>query len=217
MQATAAAETAGAGTATGKSTEPLWRRKYVVPFALACVILACTQPTGAASIISYNTTILIQAGLDDLQAHHGYVLLTAVNFVMTIGGVLLVDRKGRKFLLCVGTVGIVASLTWVALLFHGTEQRRVDCREAVQALVTPERQLTLVFNPKTAARPLAGHPAAQALAKAPATLSVIYSYGGFRGATQVVRSDDTAAKPLEITPASSLPPNRVVAFFSNAG
>ena len=210
MQALAAAEGPGAASG-GKASESLWHRKYLIPFALACTVLACTQATGAASIISYNATILIQAGLDDVQAHRGYVILTAINFLMTIGGVLLVDRKGRKFLLSVGTAGITVSLLWVALLFHRTEQGRVDCREAVQALVTPERQLKLAFDPDSAARLLAGRGAA----KTPATLIVIYSYGGFRAATKVVRSDDATATPLEVTPDSCLPANKVVAFFSN--
>ena len=81
------------------------RRKYVIPFVLACIILACNQATGVNSIIGYNTTILFQGGLSDVQAHWGYVIFTMVNFLMTIGGVMLVDRKGRKFLLSLGTAG----------------------------------------------------------------------------------------------------------------
>jgi len=51
-----------------------------------------------------------------VQAHWGYLILTLVNFLLTIGGVLLVDRKGRKFLLTLGTGGIVASLLFVGFL-----------------------------------------------------------------------------------------------------
>ncbi len=93
-----------------KVRESLFRRKYVIPFVLACVILACNQATGVNSIIGYNTDILLQSGLSDVQAHWGYVVFTIVNFLMTIGGVLLVDRKGRKFLLSVGSAGIIVSL-----------------------------------------------------------------------------------------------------------
>ncbi len=76
--------------------ESLLRRKYVIPFLLACVILACNQATGVNSVIGYNANILLQSGLSDVQAHWGYVLFTVVNFLMTIGGVVLVDRKGRN-------------------------------------------------------------------------------------------------------------------------
>jgi len=210
MKDVAAAEKSGASASGGKAGESLWRRKYVIPFVLACVILACTQATGAASIISYSATILIQAGLDDLGAHRAYVILTAVNFVMTIGGVLLVDRKGRKFLLSFGTAGIIISLLWVATLFHRIEQGRINCSQAVQTMVTAGRQLKLAFTPETAARLLAG----QSL-KTPATLIIIYSYGDFCAATKVLRSDDPSATPIEITPADCLTANKVVAFFSN--
>ena len=44
---------------------------------------------------------------------------------------------------------------------------------------------------------------------------VIYSYGDFRAASQAVRSDDPAAKPIEITREGCVPANKVVAFFSN--
>ncbi len=49
----------------------------------------------------------------------------------------------------------------------------------------------------------------------PTSLVVIYSYGDFRAASQVVRSDDPAAKPIEITREAACPANKVVAFFSN--
>jgi phage shock protein PspC (stress-responsive transcriptional regulator) len=44
---------------------------------------------------------------------------------------------------------------------------------------------------------------------------VIYSYGDFRAATNVARSDDATAAPVAISREGCVPPNRVVAFFSN--
>jgi hypothetical protein len=44
---------------------------------------------------------------------------------------------------------------------------------------------------------------------------VIYSYGDFRAATNVVRSDDATAAPVAISKDGCVPPNKVVAFFSN--
>jgi len=46
-----------------QSQGSLLRRKYVIPFVLACVILACNQATGVNSIIGYNANILLQSGL----------------------------------------------------------------------------------------------------------------------------------------------------------
>ena len=69
MEEAAAAERAATGGRQAK--ESLLHRKYVIPFVLACIILACNQLTGVNSIIGYNATILIQAGLSDVQAHCG--------------------------------------------------------------------------------------------------------------------------------------------------
>ena len=215
MEQAAAAEKAQTSTGT-KVKESLLRRKYVIPFVLACVILACNQATGINSIIGYNTNILLQSGLSDVQAHWGYVLFTIVNFLVTIGGVLLVDRKGRKFLLSVGTAGIILSLVCTGLLFHQTERLRVDSRSPVQSMVSAEQKITLTYDQKLAATLLSSAgDAAEQIGSRPTSLVVIYSYGDFRAATKAARSDDTAATPIEITRESCVPANKVVAFFSN--
>ena len=219
MEQAVAAEKAKT-SALSNIKESLLRRKYVVPFVLACVILACNQATGVNSIIGYNTNILLQSGLSDLQAHWGYVLFTIVNFLMTIGGVLLVDRKGRKFLLSIGCAGIIVSLLCVGFLFRRTEKQQVDSRDAVQSMVPSradaEQKVTLLYNEKTAETLLAASgETGEAIRHRPTSLVVIYSYGDFRAATKVARSDELAAQPMEITRDSCLPANKVLAFFSN--
>jgi MFS transporter, SP family, solute carrier family 2 (myo-inositol transporter), member 13 len=215
MEESAATEKAKSSTGA-KIKESLLKRKYVIPFVLACVILACNQATGINSIIGYNTNILLQSGLSDVQAHWGYVIFTMVNFLMTIGGVLLVDRKGRKFLLSVGSAGIIVSLICTGMLFRITEKLRVDTRDAAQQLVTPDQRAVILYNSATAHALLsASGEAGRAIDERVTSLSVIYSYGDFRAATKVARSDDQAAKPIEITRESCVPANRVVAFFSN--
>ena len=159
----------------------------MIPFVLACVILACNQATGINSIIGYNTNILLQAGLSDVQAHWGYVLFTIVNFLMTIGGVLLVDRKGRKFLLSVGSAGIIVSLVCTGLLFRRTERLRVDSRDAVQSMVDSEHTVTLLYDQKMANTLLAKSGGETITSDRPTSLVVIYSYGDFHAASQVAR------------------------------
>jgi MFS family permease len=213
-QALAAEKTKGA-TGT-KVRESLLRRKYVIPFLMACVILACNQATGVNSIIGYNTNILLQSGLSDVQAHWGYVVFTIVNFLMTIVGVLLVDRRGRKFLLSLGSAGIILSLLATSALFRQTEKLRVDSREAVQSRVGENQKLTLLYDQKLANSLVsAAGDAGKALSDRPTSLVVIYSYGDFRAATKVARSDDNAAKPIEVTREGCVPNNKVLAFFSN--
>lgn len=205
MQEITTAERAKAAGA--KVKDSLLRRKYVIPFILACIILACNQTTGINSIIAYNTNILLQSGLSDVASHWGYVVFTIINFTVTALGVALVDRKGRKFLLGVGTAGIIVATLTVGLIFHRTESARVDVRDAVQKLVTPEQTATLTY-------PTAMANVSQELHSGRNSLVVIYSYGDFRAATPVMRSDDSAAKPVEITRESCVPPNKVIAFFS---
>lgn len=215
MEAISATEKAK-GAVTGKVKESLLRRKYVIPFVLACIILACNQTTGINSILGYNTNILLQSGLPDVQAHWGYVIFSLINFLVTIGGVVLVDRKGRKFLLSFGTAGIILSLVCTGFLFHKTERLRVDARDAVQAMTGPDQKLALLYNAKTADALLAGNgDFGKEGGVGTTSLSIIYSYGDFHAASKVVRSDDVAAKPVEIARDSTVPANKVVAFFSN--
>jgi len=213
MQEVIAAESAGSSGGT-KTSESLLKRKYVIPFVLACIILACNQATGINSIIAYNTNILLQSGLSDLWAHWGYVIFCIINFAVTYGGVELVDRKGRKFLLGVGTAGIIVSMICTGVLFRGVERQRVDTKDAVQTMVSPDQKLELLYNNETASKILPAS-AVGAGTGGPTSLVVIYSYGDFRAASPAVRSDDPAAKPIAINRESCVPANKVVAFFSN--
>jgi SP family myo-inositol transporter-like MFS transporter 13 len=194
-----------------KIRESLLKKKYVVPFLLACVILACNTATGVNSVIGYNTAILLQSGLSDLAAHWGYVVFT------------LVDKKGRKFLLSLGTGGVIVAMIAVGLFFRGTEKIGVDAQSLVQAQVNADQTLTLRFDEKTAQALLAGvGGSAQSNLIDPsrvdpsrASLAIIYSYGDYTGSTNYARSDDAAAKPIVISRADSIPANKVESFFRN--
>jgi len=212
MAARATATPAAAGAHA--PADSLWRKKYIVPFVLACVVLACNQTTGINSILGYSTTILLQSGLSDLHAHLGNLGLTLVNFLLTIVGVVLVDRKGRKFLLSLGSAGIIASLFTVGLLFHRTESRQLDCGPAVQGQVSADQTLRLKFDRAEAAK-LVGQRDAALLRAERLSIIVIYSFGDFRAATKVVRTDDAAGAVMRIERGACVPPNKVVAFFTN--
>jgi len=215
MQEARAAEKSSVASASQGAKESLLRRKYVIPFVLACIILACNQTTGINSIIAYNTNILLQSGLSDLRAHEGYVLFTFVNFFVTLIGVTLVDRKGRKFLLGIGTAGIILSMLCTGILFRQTEKLSVDSRSGVQSLVAADQTVKLVYTQELATKLLSASGGSSVNAGVPTSLVVIYSYGDFRTASQAVRSDDPAAKPIEIKREDCVPANKVVAFFSN--
>jgi MFS family permease len=199
-----------------KIQSSLLQRKYVIPFLLACVILTCNTATGVNSIIGFNTSILLQSGLSDLHAHWGYVLFTAMNFLMTTVGMVLVDRKGRRFLFVLGTSGIVVALVAVGTLFLRTEKFSVNTRGQIQQMVGADQTMTLHFDQSEASRMLAtaGYTGSD-IQSDRASLAIIYSYGDFTAATSFVRSDDPAALPIEITRDTCVPSNKIEALFKN--
>ena len=208
---------ANKGSSSGaKAGGSLLQRKYVIPFILTLVILSCNTATGINSVIGYNTSILLQSGLSDLRAHWGYVFFTCVNFLMTIVGMLLVDRKGRRFLFILGTSGIIVSMIGVGILFLRTEKYSVDVGNQIQAMIPANQELNLRFDRNMAGQLLAAAgPVGEQIEKDRASLAIIYSYGDYTAATSFVRSDDPAAAPIEITRADCLPANKVESFFKN--
>jgi len=208
---------ANKGSSSGaKAGGSLLQRKYVIPFILTLVILSCNTATGINSVIGYNTSILLQSGLSDLRAHWGYVFFTCVNFLMTIVGMLLVDRKGRRFLFILGTSGIIVSMIGVGILFLRTEKYSVDVGNQIQAMIPANQELNLRFDQNMAGQLLAAAgPVGEQIEKDRASLAIIYSYGDYTAATSFVRSDDPAAAPIEITRADCLPANKVESFFKN--
>lgn len=146
--------------------EMLTERRYVLPFVLACVILGCNQATGINSILQFMSTILQHAGLDPVSAAGYGTAIKILNMVMTVFAIMLVERKGRVFLLKVGTAGIMVSLCLLALLFHRFESQRVDVRADVAALVR-DNALDLNLADARFVQPGAG----------PVQLTVLYQYG----------------------------------------
>lgn len=115
--------------------DSLLQRKYVIPFALACIVLVCNQATGINSILGFLVVILKQAGMSASHATSADVIVKLLMCVMTIVAIELVDKKGRKFLLKIGTGGIIVALTIAGMIFWGVERQRVDVKAKVQTWV----------------------------------------------------------------------------------
>ncbi len=139
----------------------LLQRRYVIPFVLACAILGLNQTTGINSVLGFLVIILRQAGMSAGHATGGDVVVKVLNMVMTVVAVSLVDRKGRRFLLKLGTGGIVLSLAAVAIAFYRFESTLVDSTAEVARAVagnsldlpvaavssgSARRALTVVYN-----------------------------------------------------------------------
>ena len=97
--------------------DSLFQKKYIYPFCLAVVVLACTQATGINSVLNYSVDIFNKSGLPGIVGNYADTAIKIVNLVMTILAVSLVDRKGRKFLLKMGTLGIIVGLAGVGASF----------------------------------------------------------------------------------------------------
>lgn len=156
-------------------------RRYVLPFLLACLVLALTQATGINSILAYVVTILNQAGLPGATANTADVVLKVLNAVMTVVAVALVDRKGRKFLLMLGSGTIVVALLAAGLLFRSAESGQLDVRSVIQAQASAGQLALRLDDAQLAALGYNG--------TAPQQLTVAYAYGPFTD-VQSRRSDD---------------------------
>ena len=99
------------------ATDSLLQKKYVIPFILAVVIHACNQTTGINSVLNYTVTIFQKTGMQGAFANVSDVAIKIMNCVMTVVACALVDKKGRKFLLKLGTGGIIVGLCGVGTIF----------------------------------------------------------------------------------------------------
>jgi MFS transporter, SP family, solute carrier family 2 (myo-inositol transporter), member 13 len=171
-----------------KAADSLLQRRYIIPFILASAILVLTQTTGVNSLNGFLVIILKQAGMSPTHATQGDFIVKLLHCLMTIVGVALVDRKGRTFLLKVGTGGIICALLASAFLFYSFESKRIDVRDEVQraqrgnGLTLPLS--TSMFDQKTGGRPMA--------------LTVLYSYGNGDKVATALSSGELGG--LRITP-----------------
>jgi MFS family permease len=82
------------------------------------VLLAVFQQiTGINTIIYYAPTLLASAGLGNSAALLANVVNGAVNVLLTIVAIRLLDRTGRRPLLLGGTAGMVVGMAVVAITF----------------------------------------------------------------------------------------------------
>ena len=106
----------------GTARLPLLSRRYVIPFVLAVLVLTFNKTIGMSSIVAYDVTLFQNAGLSGALANIGDLTLKGVNLAVTLLAVALVDRKGRTWLLKVGTAGVTVGLFAIGALFFAIER-----------------------------------------------------------------------------------------------
>lgn len=164
------------------------QRKYIIPFVIACVILGANQATGINSILGFMTTILQQAGLAAEAASQSGLWIKILNCVMTVVAVMLVDKKGRKFLLKLGTGGIILSLLAASAVFYSFESKRVDVADQVRTMIVDQSLSFELTEDQFPSVVDAGQPL---------QLSVLYAYGEKQGIA-VALSNDPKNRRIEV-------------------
>jgi sugar porter (SP) family MFS transporter len=95
--------------------------KYRFPIILAFLFAFFNQASGINAVIYYAPRIFEASGMAVSSALLSTVGIGVVNILFTILGMALIDRMGRRFLMYIGSLGYIISLTMVAILFsNGT-------------------------------------------------------------------------------------------------
>jgi len=102
----------------GQQSESLWARQYRTPVLLAVAFAFFNQVSGINAIIYYAPRIFEMTGLGQGAALLSSAGIGLVNFCFTLLGVNLIDRFGRRTLMLVGSVGLIATLGLVARAFY---------------------------------------------------------------------------------------------------
>jgi sugar porter (SP) family MFS transporter len=98
---------------------PLFTRRFRLPIALAVLFAFFNQVSGINAIIYYAPRILEMAGLGDRAALLSTAGIGLTNLMFTMVGLAIIDRFGRRSLMAVGSVGLVATLGLVSYSFAG--------------------------------------------------------------------------------------------------
>ena len=118
MIASDAAEAAEkAALAAASKGDTLLQRKYVLPFCISLAVLICNQAIGFNAIQYFSIPMFMKAGLTQATANAANFVVWLVPIPVTVVALSLVDRSGRKTLLKLGTIGMVAALAGVATVF----------------------------------------------------------------------------------------------------
>ena len=127
------------GIGTGNNStlatfKDLLSRRYVIPFVLAVLVLTFNKTTGISSFTSYLVSILQNAGFEGIFANWGQLVVKLTNMVVTVAAAVLVDRKGRTWLLRVGTGGMTIGLAAIGAVFLAIERFGVQASNATGLL-----------------------------------------------------------------------------------
>lgn len=100
--------------------EKLFSKKFYWPLLLAFLLAFFNQLSGVNAIIYFAPRVFEMAGLGKDSAFLSTAGIGVVNLVFTVIGWYLIDRKGRKTLMYIGSIGYIISLTLIAYSFFSS-------------------------------------------------------------------------------------------------
>jgi MFS transporter, SP family, xylose:H+ symportor len=104
--------------ASADVAESVFSRRYRRPVLLAVAIAAFNQLSGINAIIYYTADIFRMAGYDRASALLQSVVIGGTNLVLTLAGLALIDRCGRRTLMLLGSIGYLVSLSATAYAYY---------------------------------------------------------------------------------------------------
>jgi len=101
-----------------KSNDSLFSGKYSRPIMLAVVLAIFNQVSGINAIIYYTPRIFEMTGLGTSTALLSTTGIGLINFIFTLLAMAFIDRFGRRTLMLIGSVGLIATLGLVSSAFY---------------------------------------------------------------------------------------------------
>jgi sugar porter (SP) family MFS transporter len=102
----------------GTYFKALKQSKYLKPMLIVLSVACLQQLMGINSILQFSAYLLKENGLSsNLSAVLGSNVIAAANFIITLIGFFLVDRIGRRKLLCFGTGAAALSLIYLGIMY----------------------------------------------------------------------------------------------------
>jgi MFS transporter, SP family, xylose:H+ symportor len=98
--------------------ESFFSKTYLKPIMLVVAIAVFNQLSGINAILLYSKSIFEMAGAGKNAALLQGVAVGAMNMIVTMIAMSLIDHFGRRKLMIVGSIGYIVSLTTIAWAFY---------------------------------------------------------------------------------------------------
>ncbi|WP_028297101.1 sugar porter family MFS transporter [Olivibacter sitiensis] len=104
-----------------KAGHSIFSKKYRKPVLLAVLFAIFNQVSGINAIIYYAPRVFEMAGLGAQSSLLSTVGIGLVNFSFTLIAINFIDKVGRRKLMLIGSVGLIAALSLVSYSFYAHE------------------------------------------------------------------------------------------------